>query len=271
MARKLNSSLIEKLKTGSFCHILKCVIDDPKLSFEIRISSTAIIYYHKSKILSIHSRKAQPTLLAEGYYKDLPMPILDLEDPKPYFKLAKCLVDKHTSSIKDNKEFEIQQKIVAANKSDKNKYLIVDMEYQFEQGKIKERTKNKTRFDLVAINLKENQIVFMELKQGTSSSSGKSGVIDHHNRYLENINHSEFKKALIDDIKAIILQKQELGIFKLESTFFTNLLDKAELIFKVVYAYEKESDFKNYKSKFGDRFYNIYIDQNNPPFILKDN
>ena len=162
MARYLTSQLVTKLKTGEYSSILKYVIEDPELSLEIRTSSVAMVYYKKSKILSLHARRTDPRLLSKGYWKNEEEPLLDLKNPEVYFISAKRLVDNFTSG-KNNIEFSIQQKILEDNNSDKNQFLVIDMEYQFAQDIIKERTKKKTRFDLVAIDLLNYKIVLFEL------------------------------------------------------------------------------------------------------------
>ena len=270
MSRQLTSALIEKLKTGMYKEILGSVLMDSELSLEIRTSSVAMIYYKKSKILSLHSRKNEPVILSNGYWRNDVRPLLNLNEPQLYFSLAKEMVNKHTSK-KNNLEFAIQQKIVADNNSDKNKYIVVDMEYQFAQGKIKDRTKKKTRFDLIAINRIENKIVFLELKQGFSSSAGNSGVDDHHDKYKLHINHHDFQKALIEDLKQIILQKEQLGIFKFDIHPMISILDGAELEFKVVFAYNNSGELMRYQKLFNRNNNNMYISCSDTYYILKDN
>ena len=63
MARLLKQKLISKLKDGEFKCILEFVNNDSELSLEIRTSSVAIVYYKKSKILSLHSRCKETKML----------------------------------------------------------------------------------------------------------------------------------------------------------------------------------------------------------------
>ena len=154
----------------------------------------------------------QPELLATGYWEKCIKPELILNSPEVYFETAQKLVECHKQDVKKNKEFEIQQKIAKYNNSIKNQYLVIDMEYQFAQEKVLNRTKGKTRFDLVAIDLKRNKIMLLELKQGLSSLSGNAGVEDHFLRYQEHFVHSQFQSALKDDVKGIIWSKNQLGL-----------------------------------------------------------
>src|SRR5690606_36093462 len=141
------------------------VKNDSDLNLEVRTSSQVIIYYKKSKILTLFSRRKTPKLLSKGYWKNETIPSFDINQPDGYFDLAKNMVNQY-KSIKANEEFRIQQKISIDNSGTENRYWVIDMEYQFSQNIIKNRIENKTRFDLVSVDLKEQKIVLMELKQG---------------------------------------------------------------------------------------------------------
>ncbi|OQA97064.1 MAG: hypothetical protein BWY22_01493 [Bacteroidetes bacterium ADurb.Bin217] len=269
MARLLSQRLIERLKNGDFKNILLSINQDSELSLEIRLSSIAMIYYKKSKILTLHSRKQEPTILADGYCTLHSKPILNLDNPSEYFKNAKKIVDEHVKK-KKNIEFAIQQKISADNNSNMNHYLVVDMEYQFAQQLIKERTTKKTRFDLVAIDLQNNKIILFELKQGFASSTGTSGVHDHIIKYQEHFNHSVFRSALISDIKSIIEQKEELGIYQFPTNFILENLANASIVFKVIFAFNNSKEKDIYKNKYGNNNETLFIDISDSKYIIKN-
>ena len=80
-------------------------------------------------------------LLDEKYYKESEKPGADISKIdnlkslnliRKYFKSAKWLVYKY----KMGAEFAIQQNIALGNQSLDNRYLVVDMEWQFAQSKI---------------------------------------------------------------------------------------------------------------------------------------
>jgi len=97
MSRYLNSKLLTKLIEGEFNNILNYVIDDAELCLEIRVKSEAIVYYRKSKILSLLPKRKEPKVLYKGYWINGEEPLLDLQRPELYFELAKRLVDNFTS------------------------------------------------------------------------------------------------------------------------------------------------------------------------------
>lgn len=267
MARLLKQKLISKLKDGEYSRILEFVNKDPELALEIRTSSVAMVYYKKSKVLSLHSRRKEPKMLSTGYWKNENEPSIDLQQPELYFQIAKKHVDNLTTK-KKNIEFTIQQKIHADNNSVKNPFLTVDMEYQFAQNIIEERTTKKTRFDLVAVDLLKHKIVLFELKQGFASSEGGSGVTDHLCKYVEHINHPVFSKSLISDIKSIIEQKETLGIFPFDTKPVLNNLDNATIEFNVIFAYNNTNEKLRYQSKYGIKNKTLYVNISDSKYIL---
>jgi hypothetical protein len=269
MARYLTSKLISELKTGKYSNILKCAIEDSELSLEIRTASVAMVYYKKSKILSLHSRRKEPKLLSKGYWKNEEEPFLDLQNPEVYFISAKHHVDNFTTK-KKNIEFSIQQKILSDNNSDKNPFLVIDMEYQFAQNIINERTKKKTRFDLVGVDLMNDKVMLFELKQGFSSSEGNSGVSDHISKYQEHINHPEFSKLLISDIIRLIVQKGQLGIYKFDTMPIVHKLDKTSIEFSIIFAYKSNEEMDRYLNKYGKHSKTLFINTLNSNFTLRE-
>jgi hypothetical protein len=55
------------------------------------------------------------------------------------------------------REFQLQQNISLGNHDCKGRFLVVDMEWEFSQGKIAENDRiKKTRIDLIVVDLKPN-------------------------------------------------------------------------------------------------------------------
>lgn len=268
MARTLNTSLINKLCSGDYARILDYIKGDHELSLEVRIQSTAMVYYKKSKVLTLHPRKHEPTILAEGYWKHDTKPTLDLNSPGGYFAEAKRLVDEF-SKKKNNLEFDIQQKILAANNSIYNRYLVVDMEYQFAQDLITDRTNKNTRFDLVAIDLHKKKILLLEVKQGLNAVNGESGVDDHHAKFLEHINHPEFSQALIDDVGNILDTKGQLGLYDFDTSNIAMNIKDASIDFAYVFAFNTPEEELQFKNQYENQYTVFYIDNGTSNYILK--
>jgi hypothetical protein len=266
MARTINKALEDRLLKGMFHNILKVVKKDEELNLEVRTSSKVIIYYKKSKILTLFPRRENPELLSKGYWKNDLIPDFDINQPETYFQYAKKKVDDY-KSIKANEEFRIQQKISVDNSGTENRYWVIDMEYQFAQNCIKNRIDNKTRFDLVSIDLKKRRIVLMELKQGMASSTGKSGVVDHINRYQEHVAHPEFRTWLRHDVKSMIDTKVKLGLFNPQIQTYINNIDKMEIDFLVVFAFKDKDEKQQYLVNYpNDK--TIFIDKDSDKYIL---
>ena len=267
MPRKLSNLLKSELLTGEYKEILNFVKNDPELSFQIRTNSVAMIYYKKSRVLSLFSRRI-PNLISPKYCKENPIPFIDIKRPKTYFSDCKKYVDDFVRT-KNNIEFSIQQKIATDNSSLDNPYLVVDMEYQFEQNQIVDRTKRKTRFDLVAIEHSKNKIVLLEVKQGFASSSGKAGVNDHIDRFQEHFIHSEFGNSLRFDIVNIIKQKIELGILPEEIGSIVSKIVDAEVEIGIVFAFNTNVEKARYSERYGSEREILFVDLAKPKLILK--
>jgi hypothetical protein len=269
MGRMLsNARLLDKLLTGEYLPILNLVKNDRDLSIEIRIKNQPKVYYKKSLLLTLFPNR-EPQLLAVGYWKENLQPVLDLNFPGLYFDTAKKLVEKHID-VKKNIEFTIQQKITKDNNSLRNQFLVIDMEYQFAQEKVKNRTNGKTRFDLVALDLKLNKIMLLELKQGLGSLSGNAGVDDHFLRYQEHIIHPQFQSALREDIKGIISSKNQLGLWAFNASSLVLQVDQAEIDYAYVFAAHSSAELILYKQQYGEKYTTLYLEVQANDYILKD-
>jgi hypothetical protein len=97
-------------------------------------------------------------------------------------KQAKKLVYNHKIGL----EFSVQQNIALGNRSFNNRFLVVDMEWEFSQAGIKKTERvGRTRIDLIIVDTQVNEfgtndIYLTELKVGTGAVGGKSGIIDHY-------------------------------------------------------------------------------------------
>ena len=238
---------------------------DPELSFEIRMKNEVMIYHHKDRILTIHFSKGKPSIdiLSEKYYKNATQPSVsfkydDLEETlkqtdqlRRYFKEAKRLVDTYKSGL----EFEVQQNIALGNRSFNNRFVVVDMEWQLPQSDIKKEERiSKTRFDLVVVDTKkndmgENDIYLGELKVGMGATGGKSGIEDHVIKTNKIINNAKACAALRDDVESIIRQKAKLGLFEGDHTGL-NLSDTPRMMLILAYRGNEEKKALKEQGKF---------------------
>lgn len=245
------------LEGGCLQKLFYVIKKDPELSFEIRMKNEVMIYHHKDRILTIHFSKGKPSIdiLSEKYYKNATPPSVsfkydDLEETlkqtdqlRRYFKEAKHLVDTYKSGL----EFEVQQNIALGNRSFNNRFVVVDMEWQLPQSDInKEERICKTRFDLVVVDTKkndmgENDIYLGELKVGMGATGGKSGIEDHVIKTNKIINNAKACAALRDDVESIIRQKSDLGLFEGDHTGL-NLSDTPRMMLILAYRGNKEKN-----------------------------
>ena len=264
-----NNRLLYKLINGEYLPILNHVKNDDNLRIEMRIGNQAKVYYKKSLLMTLFPIR-QPALLTTGYWEKGIQPELIPNNPEVYFEAAQKLVELHKKDKRKNKEFEIQQKIAKDNSSIQNQFLVVDMEYQFAQEKALNRTKGKTRFDLVAFDLKRNKIMLLELKQGLGSLSGKAGVEGHFLRYEEHFVHLQFQSALKDDVKGIIWSKNQLGLWVFDVADLLKKIEHAEIDYGYVFAAHSEAELIKYKQQYGQKYTTLYLDANANNYTLND-
>ena len=106
------------------------------------------------------------TLKVDPKYGDVPSTNLAISNPTKYFEYIKKTVDKW---LEDNPrpEFDTQQNIAKSNQDITDKYVVLDMEYAFEQNQIKKDNREKRGvFDLLGIERETNKIIFFEVKKG---------------------------------------------------------------------------------------------------------
>ena len=240
MARSLNNELLEKMKTGEYKRVIETVRKDRSLSFEIR-DGKGIIYYKKGKVLTLAKDRQE---ISKGYDKyGSGVPELDLQNPKKYFEDCKTLVDNYAKY----REFTMQQLIASQNVDEQSEFLVIDMEYQYEQNDVpKDKRIDKTRIDLVAIEKASNAIVLFELKQGCGALEGKSGIEDHIKKTQKHIDTEDFCKKLRRDIKAIIDQKVQLGMLDEYANKYIEPIDTAEIKMMFIFVYSSPEERMSY-------------------------
>ena len=250
-----NEHLQAYLEGGCLQKLFNVIKDDPELSFEIRVKNEVMIYYHKDRILTIRFCKGKPSIeiLSKKYYKkdtppsvsfdDLMETLRDTDLLRKYFKEAKQLIGFYKADL----EFEVQQNIASGNRSFNNRFVVVDMEWQLPQSDIKKEERIiKTRFDLVVVDTKkndmgENDIYLGELKVGMGATGGKSGIEDHVIKTNKIINNAKACAALRDDVESIIRQKSDLGLFEGNHTGL-NLSGKPRMMLILAYRGNEEKN-----------------------------
>lgn len=257
--RKIGKKLINRLLNGDLKLLLEYIKIDPELRLEVRRGNNAFIYYKKGKALELKDLKV------DKKYGDTPDTKLAVTEPKKYFTLIKKSIDAWLDKNKSRDEFDTQQKIAQQNQSINDQYLILDMEYRFEQNKIQkeERVKGAT-FDLLGLDLKNKKIVFFELKKGLGATKGNSGVEDHIKDFEIHFNgkhKSLFLTNLMKDIQNIIEDKSKLGILK--NISIPNDLDKFEIEFVFLFHPNNNIEIDLLQSLLDNRYGLILISDDN--------
>ena len=257
--RKIDDKLIKRLTKGDLLPLLNYIKADNELRLEIRPKGEAFVYYRKGKALEIGNLKV------DKKYGNVPSTELAVNNPSEYFKKIKQSINKWLSSKRDRAEFDTQQNIAQHNQNKEDKYIIIDMEYAFEQNIIdKDEREKKAVFDLIGIEKESGKIIFFEVKKGMDATKGKSGIDDHikdFNTFIKGKNSNIFKENLFRDVENIILDKQNLGLlydFKIPSSLRKQ---DPELIF--VFHPNKYSEIQEFKNELKNRTKLILVSNNN--------
>ena len=174
------------------------------------------IYYRGGKLFSISEEGFEIVPLDEEYTKPLNEPTPDIKNIEDYIPKAKHIMD--VWFAKNRKwERELQQQIVIENNYSPTAvdtdYFIVDIEY-----------KDIGRADIVALRWDSKssahklqggyklKLTIFELKQGSGSISGKSGIEKHYNDFITFTSNLEEVDAFKDDMIQVFAQKRKLGL-----------------------------------------------------------
>ena len=240
--RKISNQLIDRMTKGDLLPLLNYIKSDNELRLEVR-NRDAFVYYRKGKALEIKSLKV------DIKYGDVPNTKLAISNPSEYFALIKRTIDKWLDTKKKRAEFDTQQNIAKSNQNKDDRYLILDMEYQFPQKKIEKIKREKgSGFDLLGIDRETNKIVFFEVKKGMDATKGSSGIESHVNDF-ENFLFGKFSKdfrtSLVQDINNIIKDKTTLGILEKFDLSMDFEKHDPELVF--VFHYNEISEIKAFE------------------------
>jgi hypothetical protein len=257
--RKIDDKLIDRLTKGNLLPLLNYIKSDNELRLEVRQNGDAFVYYRKGKALEIKKLKV------DTKYGNVPNTDLAVSNPKEYFKLIKKTIDNWLESKKQRAEFDSQQNIAKSNQDKSDKYIILDMEYAFEQNQIEKSSREKRGvFDLLGIDKETNKIIFFEVKKGMGASKGKSGIEEHicdFEKYLFGKNAKTFKTNLVKDIQNIIEDKTKLGIidnFSFSDAFETQ---NPELVF--IFHPDTNSQIQEFSNELKNRHKLIVVRDNN--------
>jgi len=277
MARKINNKLIQRMTQGDLLPLLNYIKTEKKLRLEVRQEGKAIVYYKKCKILELGA----DSFHIDGKYfvngkEPENMGDKVINNPEQYFKDTLSVVKKWLENNR-KEEFKTQQNIASDNQEKNDRYIILDMEYNFSQSKIDEDKRMKRAgFDLLGVERETEKIVFFEVKKGLKALSGNAGIKSHINDFencLYGMNKDEFRNNLIVDIKNIVSDKKKLGLidnFDLPDTFSVDDIDLT-FVFEAVDC--NNSDYskifeEEYKKSGSEREYKtIYVSKNNYKLI----
>ncbi|UBM61552.1 hypothetical protein LA303_09005 [Candidatus Sulfidibacterium hydrothermale] len=255
--RKIDNKLIARMINGDLSPLLDYIKSDNELRIEVRQDGDAYVYYRKGKALEIKTLKVDPK------YGNIPPTNLAISNPAEYFEHIKKTIDKWLEG-NPRHEFDTQQNIAKSNQDITDKYVILDMEYAFEQNQIEKNNREKRAvFDLLGIERETNKIIFFEVKKGMDATKGKSGIEEHINdfeNYLYGKNSDTFRTNLFQDIKNIIEDKTRLGILNGLNLFDSYSQKDPDLVF--VFHPDNDSQIQDFSTELKNRYKLIIVNEN---------
>lgn len=278
MARKIHEKLIERMTNGDLIPLLNFLkTNKEKLRLEVRQVGKAFVYYKKCKILELGLNSYS---IDEKYFENNSKPTdiknQVINNPELYFKETLLVVDSWLNKHR-KQEFETQHNIAIHNQDKDDKYIILDMEYNFSQNEIeKSKRVKRAGFDLLGIERQTGKIVFFEVKKGLKALTGTAGIQTHIVDFEECLygrNKKEFRMNLIKDIRNIISDKRKLGLIENFDLPATLSIEDIDLIFVFEpLAGDKEDYSKIYKEEHRKsaslrEFRTIYVSENNLKLI----
>lgn len=261
---KIAPGLVNRMIKGDLAPLLNYVKSDDELRLEVRRNGEAFVYYRKGKALEIGRLKV------DEKYGNVPSTQLAVNNPPEYFKQIKNSIDNWLRIYKKRGEFDTQQNIARFNQDKDDSYVILDMEYAFEQNQIEKPYREKRGvFDLLGVDRETNNIVLFEVKKGMGATKGKSGIEEHihdFQTYLFGRNSVAFRRNLINDIKNIVEDKIALGLLK-DFNFPEDYDEKCdpELIF--AFHPDNSEQIKEFSNELNGRHKLIIV--NSPNYKLK--
>jgi hypothetical protein len=257
MARKINEKLITRMTQGDLALLLNHIkSENENLRLEVRKGGKAFVYYKKCKILDLGYNSYG---IDEKYFDNAQRPA-DIKDrvinsPEQYFKDTMSIVDNWLAKH-SKEEFELQQNIATDNQKISDRYIILDMEYNFSQSDVEATNRvKKAGFDLLGIERETGKVVFFEVKKGLNSLTGKAGINTHIKDFEECLygkNKAVFQKNLIIDIENIVSNKKQLGLMDNFNLPVNLSCDDTELIFVFEPVdCEKDDYYKIFKKEHG--------------------
>lgn len=282
-----NLDFFSSLKSGNLNKMLEIIRNDKDLDLQIRedylniyylggniakVNSENSIdfnefYFYLGEIPSTHIKHNQSIVSELKKKRDLLISKFKNKEYQEFFSEAKMVMDKWFAKH-PNPERKEQHELSLENQFNKSDYTIIDLEYKVSTlssfactyipiGKVNPKI---PVFDIIAVN-KQGKLCIIELKKGSNSLNGPSGLQEHWDCYQHSIdrNIDAFKK----EMQKILQQKQDFGFID------KNLQINSETPeFMFAYAYDNKNTIAYQDSKFQKAYEKIGVPI--PVIKLKD-
>lgn len=235
--RGLGKDFLVSLEKNPLNNLIRMVLGNNDLTIQIR-NNYLNIYYLGGNVAKINS--ARSVVVDENYFRSKKKSENDSSDElsaktkknkvveqfkKGNFEqyldeVIKAMSNYWTIEPKGVEEKKAQHKICILNNAD-SEFYVLDLEFEISKRsdfcyKGKRRTKSgdypTPRFDIIAVRKRDGRLCVIELKKGVNALSGKSGVQEHAESFINTIGASEDRwRSFVNEMKEVLSQKKELG------------------------------------------------------------
>ena len=176
------------------------------------------LYYNCDSIAKIEYKNSAIYCEIDKFYLDG----LSSKGKEKRYKITPNQICEQYEKIKENSdkkttnEKKAQSKLVLLNnRNEKSKWFCIDVEYvkAFNNQSEKDKAEFNGRFDIIALSKeKPHKVALIELKYGSGSIGGESGIYKHIKDFSEFCNKRFFEKHLKQEIIEIINSQIYLDI-----------------------------------------------------------
>ncbi len=204
--RSINNNFINVLKNDNKIKKIFYWAKEKEVFIGIRTDSLCF-YYNYAKLFEVKCSRGELKIHINksDYYNDLSKFPYELDKYKNFidsirkkdivillsdYSLEDYLFDflnfvlKICAEYNDNIEKMYQQKMLVNNNKNSKKFFVVDLEIKFKGKKVDDTG----RPDMLAYDFDNNELILIEVKNKGGAYGGKSGIIDHINKYYKVIN-----------------------------------------------------------------------------------
>lgn len=198
------------------------------------------LYYNCDNIAKIEYINKKITCKINNYYlygENRDTKGYEQVEPKKICKQYD-VIKKHSDERRTSEKKAQSKLVLLNNQNSASNWFCIDIEYvkPFKNEAEKNEANFNARFDIIALSKeKPHRVALIELKYGSDSIGGKSGIYKHVKDFSDFLEKDYFEEHLKHDIVGIVESQQELRIpIPFKSFKKSDLVQKPEFFFIIL-------------------------------------